>query len=197
MRLVAIGDSIVAGAGDPDHLGWVGRAVSGRRDITLYNLGVRRETSADIAARWEGEVRPRLVDHEPMRLVFSFGLNDCNPADDGTPGVRVPAVESLKNAQAILSGAARLAPTLLVGPPPTAEPGVTVRAEALNDLLQALAGRLKIPFIDVFRPLAAGGLWQAEAAAWDGAHPGAAGYQQMADLVAAHPAWRSFTDVQV
>lgn len=197
MRLVAIGDSIVAGAGDPDHLGWVGRAVAGRRDITLYNLGVRRETSADIAARWEAEVRPRMVDHEPMRLVFSFGLNDCNPADDGTPRVRVPAVETLKNAQAILSSAARLAPTLLVGPPPTAEPGVTVRAEALNDLLQALAGRLKVPFIDVFRPLAAGGLWQAEAAAWDGAHPGASGYRQMADLIAAHPAWRSFTEVQV
>ncbi|HEX5380148.1 MAG TPA: GDSL-type esterase/lipase family protein [Phenylobacterium sp.] len=196
MRLIAIGDSIVAGAGDPDHLGWVGRAIAGRRGITLYNLGVRRETSADIAARWEAEVRPRMVDHEPMRLVFSFGLNDCNPADDGRPGVRVPTVETLKNAQAILTGAARLAPVLLVGPPPTAEPAVTVRAEALNDLLQALAGRLKVPFIDVFRPLAAGGLWQAEAAVWDGAHPGAGGYRQMAELVAAHPAWRGFVEGQ-
>lgn len=182
--------------GDPDHQGWVGRAIAGRRGISLYNLGVRRETSADILSRWEGEVRPRMVDHEPMRLVFSFGLNDCNAADDGSAGVRVPPVESLKNAQAILSAAQKLAPTLLVGPPPTAEPGVTVRAEALNDLLQALAGRLKIPFIDVFRPLAAGGLWQAEAAQWDGAHPGAAGYQQMADLVRAHPAWTSFLTAQ-
>jgi lysophospholipase L1-like esterase len=41
--------------------------------------------------------------------------------------------------------------------------------------------------------LAADGLWIAEAAAYDGAHPGAAGYQRMADLIAAHPAWRSFT----
>ena len=196
MRLIAIGDSIVAGVGDPDHQGWVGRAIAGRRGITLYNLGVRRETSADIAARWEAEARPRMVDHEPMRLVFSFGLNDCNPADDGSAAVRVPAVETLKNAQAILTTAQKLAPTLLVGPPPTAEPGVTVRAEALNDLLQALAGRLKVPFIDVFRPLAAGGLWQAEAAQWDGAHPGAGGYQQMADLIVAHPAWRSFIAAQ-
>ena len=196
MRLIAIGDSIVAGAGDPDHQGWIGRALAGRREITLYNLGVRRETSADIAARWEAEVRPRLVDHEPMRIVFSFGLNDCNPADDGGPGVRVPAAETLKNAQAMLAGAARLAPVLMVGPPPTAEPGVTVRAEALNDHLLALAQRLRTPFIDVFRPLAAGGLWQAEAAAWDGAHPGAAGYRQMAELVAAHPAWRTFIETQ-
>jgi len=48
----------------------------------------------------------------------------------------------------------------------------------------------------VFRPLAAGGLWQAEAAQWDGAHPGAGGYQQMADLIVAHPAWRSFIAAQ-
>ena len=41
--------------------------------------------------------------------------------------------------------------------------------------------------------LAADGLWTSEAAAWDGAHPGAAGYQRMAELVAAHPAWRAFT----
>ena len=196
MRLIAIGDSIVAGAGDPDHQGWIGRAIAGRRGITLYNLGVRRETSSDIAARWEAEVRPRLVDHEPMRIVVSFGLNDCNPADDGGPGVRVPAAETLKNAQAILTGAARLAPVLMVGPPPTAEPGVTVRAEALNDHLLALAQRLRTPFIDVFRPLAAGGVWQEEAAAWDGAHPGAAGYRQMAELVAAHPAWRTFVEAQ-
>jgi acyl-CoA thioesterase-1 len=193
MRLIAIGDSIVAGVGDPDHLGWVGRVLAGRRGISLYNLGVRRETSADIAARWEAEVKPRLVDHEPMRIVLSFGLNDCNPADDGAPGVRVTTAETLKNAHSMLAGAGRLAPVLLVGPPPAAEPGVTVRAEALNDHLQALAGRLRVPFIDVFRPLAAGGLWQAEAAAWDGAHPGAAGYQQMADLIGAHPAWRAFT----
>ena len=51
MRILAFGDSFVAGVGDPDHLGWIGRALRGRREITLYNLGVRRETSADIAAR--------------------------------------------------------------------------------------------------------------------------------------------------
>ena len=50
-----------------------------------------------------------------------------------------------------------------------------------------------MPVIDVFQPLEADGLWRAEALAWDGAHPGAGGYQRMADLVAAHPAWRAFT----
>jgi len=192
LRLIALGDSIVVGAGDPLHLGWVGRALADRPEVTLYNLGVRRETSADIAARWRREVTPRMTDLEPMRILFSFGLNDCNPGDDGAP-VRVPVAETLKHARSMLTEAAAVAPVLLVGPPPAVEPGLTARAEALNDLLKTLAARLQTPFIDVFRPLAAGGLWQAEAAEGDGAHPGAGGYQQLADLVSAHPAWRSFT----
>jgi acyl-CoA thioesterase-1 len=190
VRILAFGDSFVTGAGDPDHLGWIGRALAGRREVTLYNLGVRRETSADIAARWRAEALPRMVDAEPMRIVFSFGANDCH-AEAGGP--RVAAAQSLLNARAMLSEAARLAPVLLVGPPPVVEPAAAARLEALNEHLQALCGRLQTPFIDVYRLLAADGLWTSEAAAWDGAHPGAAGYQRMADLVAAHPAWRAFT----
>ncbi len=190
MRLIAFGDSLVAGAGDPDHLGWVGRALTGRRAITLYNLGVRRETSADIAARWRAEATPRMTSEEPMRIVFSFGANDSHLVDRAP---RVAQAETLKNAQAMLTGAAGLCPVLLVGPPPMADRGVSARLEGLNENLKLLAARLKVPFIDVFQPLDADGLWRAEAIAWDGAHPGAGGYQRMADLVSAHPAWRSFT----
>ena len=186
--MIAFGDSMVAGAGDPDHLGWVGRAISGRRDITLYNLGVRRETSDDIAARWAAETRPRWVDDEPMRIIFSFGVNDAH-LETGLP--RVPVAQSLTNARAVLAGAAAVCPVLMIGPPPVVDPGVCARIEALNAALLALCGEVQIAFIDVFRPLEANGVWQAEAAAWDGAHPGAVGYQQMADLVRAHPAWTS------
>jgi lysophospholipase L1-like esterase len=193
MRLIAFGDSMVAGAGDPDHLGWIGRAVAGRRDITLYNLGVRRETSADIAARWRAEATPRMTADEPMRMVFSFGVNDAH-LEDGRP--RQSQAETLKNARAMLTEAAWLCPVLMVGPPPVVNPGVCARLESLNENLQSLATRLKAPFIDVLRPLMADGLWQAEAAAWDGAHPGAGAYQQMAELVSAHPAWRTFVGTQ-
>jgi acyl-CoA thioesterase I len=190
MRLIAFGDSLMAGVGDPEHLGWIGRAVAGRREITLYNLGVRRETSGQIAARLHAEAAPRLSEAEPMRLVFSFGVNDC-VLENGAP--RASTSETLKNARRLLSEGARLAPCLLVGPQPVADPGVCARIEGLNEVLKVLAARLRTPFIDVFRPLAADGLWQAEAAAFDGAHPGAAGHQRLAELVAAHPAWRAFT----
>jgi len=190
VRILAFGDSFVLGAGDPDHLGWIGRALAGRREVTLYNLGVRRETSDEIARRWRAEAAPRMVADEPMRLVFSFGCNDCY-SEAGA--VRTPAARSLLNARAMLTEGATLCPVLMVGPPPVAEPDVAIRAEELNEHLKVLCARLQAPFIDVFRPLAVDGLWTREAADWDGAHPGAAGYQRMAELVAAHPAWRHFT----
>lgn len=191
MRLLAFGDSFVAGAGDPDHLGWVGRALTGRSDLTLYNLGVRGETSLDIARRWAGEAAPRIVDFEPMRLVFSFGCNDCALLDGSR---RVELAETLKAAAALLGAAQAVAPTLLVGPPPIADAGALRASVAEANLaLQRLAARLKVPFIDVHDRLADAGLWLAEAAAGDGAHPGAAGYGAMAAMVADHPAWLAFT----
>ena len=190
MRLLAFGESFVAGVGDPDHLGWVGRALAGRRAVTLYNLGVRGATSAKLAGLWRREAEARLVDTEPCRIVFSFGVNDTW-MEDGAE--RITTANSLLNARAMLSEAGSFCPVLLVGPPPIPDAARSVRIEALNEALQQLCGRLKIPFIDVFRPLAVDGLWNAEAAAWDGAHPGAEGYQRMADLIAAHPAWRRFT----
>ena len=171
---------------------WIGRALKGRRDVTLYNLGVRRETSADIAARWEAEVRPRWVDYEPMRIVLSCGINDCHPDGDGEARVRVAMAQTLANIEDMLAKASTYGQVLLVGPPPVVSPGVMARLEVLNGHLGTRASQWGAPFIDVLHPLAASGVWQAEASTWDGAHPGAAGYQQMADLVLAHPAWQAF-----
>ena len=194
MRILAFGDSYVAGVGDPAHQGWLGRALAGRPEVTLYNLGVRRDTSADIARRWLAEAQPRLTDLEPCGLVFSFGCNDANAAEGES--ARLPPAESLKNAHFLLSEAAQRAPVLMVGPPPAWKPGLAARVEGLNEAFKALCARLKVPYIDVLRPLAVSGTWLAEAQAGDGAHPGAAGYQQMAELVAAHPAWRSFAGLK-
>ena len=64
MRICFVGDSFVNGTGDPDCLGWAGRVCAAAQhdghDITYYNLGVRRETTADIRDRWEREVSCRL-----------------------------------------------------------------------------------------------------------------------------------------
>jgi lysophospholipase L1-like esterase len=193
MRICFFGDSIVNGTGDPTGLGWVGRvgAAARRRghDITIYNLGIRRDTSADVARRWQEEAARRLPAGIDGRLVFSFGGNDC-VSEGGAP--RVPEASALANARAILGAAAAQHPTLMLGPPPLYVGDCDPRIAALARGLATLATELGVPFLDLHTPLAAIGLWRLEAAAGDGAHPGSAGYALIADLVEGWPAWRGW-----
>ena len=82
LRICFLGDSFVAGTGDPEHLGWAGRLVTrthqARRPVTAYNLGVRRQTSSQIRDRWLAECSPRLPAGCDARLVVSFGVNDTS-----------------------------------------------------------------------------------------------------------------------
>ena len=74
MRICFIGDSFVQGTGDDACLGWVGRVCAALRqqgrDLTSYNLGIRRDTSADIRQRWQREAQLRLPAEHDGRLVF-------------------------------------------------------------------------------------------------------------------------------
>lgn len=192
MRICFIGDSFVNGTGDPDCLGWVGRACADARrrgvDLTAYNLGIRRDTSADIAARWRAEAQARQPAEFPGLLVFSFGINDGTEVTPGIP--RLSPADSLTNARAILTEAAGLRPTLMVGPPPIDDDSVNARTAVLSDALAGLCAGIGIPFLEVFTPLQRHPVWRHETATGDGAHPGAAGYQALADLVIAWPEWR-------
>jgi len=89
-RVLFLGDSFVAGAGDPAALGWPGRvcaaAWAAGLPVTPYNLGVRRETSEQVAARWRAEAGPRLAAGADCRVTVSFGANDMVREGDG-PGV--------------------------------------------------------------------------------------------------------------
>ncbi|WP_448207546.1 GDSL-type esterase/lipase family protein [Azospirillum sp. sgz302134] len=195
MRICFFGDSFVNGTGDDTCLGWVGRVCSAARatghDVTVYNLGIRRDTSADIAARWRREAEARLPAGQDGRLVFGFGVNDCTPGDDG--GVRVSPAKSLANAEAILSAARAWKPTLMIGPLPVGDdPATDERIAALSRDLAALCARLDVPFLDVFPAMAANGTWRREAALNDGSHPNAGGYAALADLIGGWSAWRSW-----
>jgi hypothetical protein len=96
-RLLFFGDSLVAGVGDPTGAGWVGRVVAGAfasgLALTAYNLGVRGETSGQVASRWRAEALPRLWPGADCRIVVSFGANDTS-VEHGR--VRVEADRSLE-----------------------------------------------------------------------------------------------------
>jgi len=179
MRICFFGDSFVNGTGDDDGLGWVGgvvaRARQGGRNVTAYNLGIRRDTSADVAARWMREARLRLPLEHDCRLVFSFGANDCMAGDgDGSPQVK--PTDSIANARTILQAARDWLPTLMIGPASVADGAdANERICALSAEYTGLCESLRIPFLEVCRLTLSSPVWTQEALAGDGAHPNRGG----------------------
>ncbi len=209
LRICFVGDSITNGTLDPELLGWPGRLCRDERakghDLTQYNLGVRAETSRQIAARWRAECTPRLPDPHDGALVFGFGVNDM--AEDPDTGVRLPIPESVAVARAIISEARSWKPTLWVGPAPaemtmqpfSPSPGISYsfendRTGALGGEYRTLAAALDVPYLDLFTALSDDPAWAASLLAGDGIHPTGEGYALIAAHVSAWPAWRAWMD---
>ncbi len=197
MHICFIGDSFVNGYGDPNYQGWPGRicsAASARgRDVTCYNLGIRRNTSRDIAARWRDEAPHRLPQGKDGRLVFSFGANDT-VIENGQR--RVGDNEALANLQAILAQASTLFPVLMVGPPPVENADHNRRIGQLSVLFQSASEQMGLSYLDAFTPLSQSALWISEVSAFDGAHPRAGGYEELASLVENWLAWQAWFPVE-
>ncbi len=155
LRICFIGDSFVNGTGDPTCLGWTGRicaaAIARGHDVTHYNLGIRRQTSTDIQARWQEEVSLRLpptpekqADKQAKRQPEKQGERQPEKQAERQPdqqpgegrlvfsfgvndtylepgGRRLSLQNSLDQARQILETARSRYPTLMVGPPPVGE----------------------------------------------------------------------------
>lgn len=189
-RICFVGDSFTQGTCDPECRGWVGRvAAAGRAagfDLTAYNLGIRRDTSRDVLARWEQECALRFRFDCAKYVMFSFGTNDTK-MEEGTQ--RIAKEESLANFRTVLSRANSLYRILVVGPVPV---GDTAQNERILDLCSAYATQaadLGIPYLPVAQNLVSMTPWLDEVRANDGSHPGSEGYAALADLVLAWPQW--------
>jgi acyl-CoA thioesterase-1 len=193
LRVLFFGDSFVAGTGDPTARGWVGRVVAATwaagTPMTGYPLGIRRETSVEVAARWLTEYRPRLLDGADCRVVFAFGTNDAT-FEDGRP--RVAADTSVRTLERVLDEAAQLGlPAFVVGPSPSCDPAQDDRVAALSARFAAVCDAGSVSFVGVVEALRASPVWADEARAGDGVHPAAGGYEALASLVLAGgwPEW--------
>jgi len=185
LRVLFFGDSFVAGAGDPEGRGWVGRATAGAfaagRPLTAYNLGVRHQTSVQVEQRWRAETLPRLFPGACHGVVFAVGANDASLAGDGP---RVTPDASRAALGALLDGAAELGvPAAVAGPPPMGDASQRARTAALSDAFGDVCAARAAPFWAVPEaPLRAAG-WFEEADAGDGRHPAARGYAALARLL--------------
>jgi lysophospholipase L1-like esterase len=203
IRIVFLGDSITHGVGDARGIGWPGRLSERARqngdDPTCYNLGIRGDTSALIAARWRAECAARLPREAWRAILFSFGLNDATRVD-GT--LRVPLPRSEEIARTMIAEARTLAPVLWIGPTPvddstqpllsslgilqTKRNAETARYDAC---FRHIAGQLGVPYLSLFDALARVPKWPGLLC--DGVHPTAEGYDIMAAAIDEWPAWRA------
>lgn len=185
LRALVFGDSFVAGVGDQRGQGWVGRVVAAAsaagRPLTAYSLGVRRETSVEVAVRWRFEAMPRLARDADCRVVFAVGANDTTIERHGP---RVPVDRSRLALGTMLDQAAELnLPAAVAGPPPVGDAAQRARVVALSDAFAELCAERGVPFWPVAAALAASREWIQEQAVGDGAHPGAAGYDLLARVL--------------
>lgn len=186
LRLAVVGDELVAGAGDPKGLGWVGR-VTARTPLpdppTVMTLAVPGETSTELGGRWDAEVSRRLHPEADNRLVVALGRADV------AAGLSL-ARSRLNLANVLDVAEQRRMPAFVVGPPP----GDAADGDQLAELSAALgdvAARRRVPYVDMYSPLAAHDQWLADMAVSPRHLPGQAGYGLMAWLVL-HTGWHQW-----
>ena len=190
------GDSLTQGVNDslmPG--GWVSRlAVMASKAglcpiprATFYNLGARRHSTANIAARWRSELDSRLIPGMVPRLVFCTGVVDM-----AAPGGGQPADPELAAAQMdkLLAQAAGVAPTMVISPPPVADAAASDRIWQLGKLQQQLCASRGIAFAQVYELLANTTDYMNDLS--DGLHPGSQGCARMAQTLLAQECVRAF-----
>lgn len=186
LRVVVVGDELVAGAGDPKGLGWVGRVAARTTHddgVVMLTLAVPGESSSGLSARWEEEVGRRLSSDADNRLVVALGRADV------AAGLSL-ARSRLNLANVLDVAEQRHLPALVVGPPP-GRPAQGERLAELSAALGDVAARRRVPYVDTYTPLAAHEQWLGDLAAGDGDLPGQAGYGLIAWLVL-HTGWHTW-----
>ena len=175
------GDSITLGVGDQNFTGWpavLAKMLAEQGAIaqpdTIYNLGARKNSSSDIAARWRPEFTRRHIEGTEACFIFCFGTVDM-AAPQGR--INVPVGESAANARTILSEAQQSGRVLLVSPPPVSDSAHSARLETLGKAYAEICAELGVPFADLFHAVNDPAFLQDLA---DGVHPGAEGNRRIA-----------------
>ncbi len=213
LKVVALGDSLVYGYGDPEGGGWVERLR--RQGLNpdqpgpiLYNLGVRGDTIKHVTRRFADEFQQRgeLRNRLPDRIVLSVGVNDAARLGRPTGRHMTAFNEFQAHLTQLLDRASQMAPVLFVGMVPVDEQKMPFM-DALyytheDQYLYKEATRLaclehQIPYLDSFE------IWRQRGVAWcqqqfcaDGLHLNVSGYQQLLHDITQWPAWSQFLALQ-
>lgn len=196
LRLLALGDSLVYGFGDPVGGGWVERLrrqwmTPGRPNHALYNLGVRGDGVRQVSHRLEDEFKSRgeLRNRVPDLIILSVGVND-SPRLGRPDGKNYTEFEQFRAEMIeLLDRARRLCPILFVGMIPVNEERMPfldclyynhADQYRYKEATRSACDDRQIPYLDLFD------LWTARGSEWgkaqfteDGLHPNVSGYQTL------------------
>lgn len=201
IRICVVGDELIAGAGDPRGLGWLGRVsaqtepvANGRRPI-FYTLAVPGETTAALSGRWDSETSRRFnaitaahdtTQPSPVydnRLVIGLGRADAEAG--------ISLARSRLNVANILDAAqSRRISAFVIGPPPSA-PELNDTIGELSQGYAEVASRRGVPFVDTFNALRDHEQYQSDLVGPDKLLPGQAGHALIAWLVL-HAGWHNW-----
>ncbi|GAB3846208.1 GDSL-type esterase/lipase family protein [Nesterenkonia populi] len=184
IRLVAVGDELLTGPGDPRGLGWFGRVISKTPltgvSLQHFALAVPGEGAEALSARWQEEADRRFGQGTENHLLIALNARDLQSA--------TTSARSRLNLANILDRASQEGIRCLVlGPVPTLDDELNQQISELNRAWQDVATRRSHTYVDAFTPLVSHGQWREDLAANEG-EPGQAAYGLMAWLVL-HRGW--------
>jgi len=200
LKIIALGDSIVYGFGDPDKGGWVEQLrrqwmLPDSSGHILYNLGVRGDRTQQVAQRLEVEFRHRgeLRNRVPDLIILSVGVNDSSRLS--RPNGRNYTDFSLFESQIaeLLEQAQQLCPVVFVGMVPVDETKMPfldcfyynhADQYRYKEATKVSCTKHRIPYLDIFDQwMERGETWRHKRISNDGLHPNTLGYQALLDDV--------------
>lgn len=200
LKILALGDSLVYGFGDPEGGGWVERLrrwwmLPDNVGHVLYNLGVRGDRTTQVAQRLEVEFRHRgeLRNRVPDLIILSVGVNDSARLRrvDGRNYTDFAVFE--QEIASLLEQAQQLCPVLFVGMVPVDETKMPFMdclyynhtdQYRYKEATRIACLKRGIPYLDIFHKwMQESELWRLKRLSYDGLHPNTLGYQTLLEDV--------------
>lgn len=196
LKLVALGDSLVYGFGDPEGGGWVERLrrlwmLPDSPGHVLYNLGVRGDRVIQVSQRLENEFRHRgeLRNRLPDAIILSVGVND-SPRIQSPQGRNYTDFDHFQTVlNNLLDKSRQLCPVFFVGMVPVDETKMPFQnclyyngddQYRYKEATRLACLEREIPYLDIFETwLNRGTDWWLPRLSQDGLHPNIAGYQSL------------------
>jgi lysophospholipase L1-like esterase len=199
-KIVALGDSLIYGFGDPEKGGWIEQLrrwwmLPDSAGHVLYNLGVRGDRTQQVAQRLEVEFRHRgeLRNRVPDLIILSVGVNDSARLARSDGRVYTDFAVFEKEIASLLDLAQQLCPVLFVGIVPVDEAKMPfldcfyynhADQYRYKQATRTACQQRQIPYLDIFDMwMERGEAWRLKRLSDDGLHPNTLGYQALLEDV--------------